>query len=322
MTGYREQLPQLDADAFLMDGGLETTLIFDDGLELPDFAAFTLIDDARGREALIRYYEHYVAVAERDRVGIVLDTATWRASPDWAPRRGYSIEQLEQVNRAAVTLVDDVRRRGISSAPPVVISGAIGPRGDGYQAGALMHRNEARAYHALQARVFADAGADMISAITMTHSSEAIGVADAAGAVGMPVVISFTVETNGVLPSGEPLGDAIIAVDEATDGAAAYFMVNCAHPTHFSSVLDPEQAWTKRVRGIRANASRMSHAELDEAEELDRGDPDELADLYAGLLDAHPQLTALGGCCGTDHTHISAISTRCIVGRRAEPGGA
>jgi S-methylmethionine-dependent homocysteine/selenocysteine methylase len=310
MAGSRDQLPQLDAEVFLMDGGLETTLIFDEGYELPDFAAFPLVDDERGRETLVRYYEHYIAIAERDRVGIVLDTPTWRASPDWAPRIGYGLEELSRVNRDAVGLLGDVRRRHKMPATTIVINGAIGPRGDGYQAGALMSREEASAYHSFQVQAFAEAGADMISAITMTNSVEAIAVVDAAAAVGMPVVISFTVETDGVLPSGEPLGSAISAVDDATDGATAYFMVNCAHPTHFASVLDPQQAWTGRVRGIRANASRMSHAELDEAEELDRGDPADLAELYARLRETHPQITVLGGCCGTDHTHISAISAR------------
>ena len=313
MSAFPDELPQLDADAFLMDGGLETTLIFDDGFELPDFAAFTLVDDQRGREALVRYYATYLAVADRDGVGIVLDTPTWRASPDWAPRLGYGTEQLEQVHRDAVALIVDVRERRQTTAAPIVISGAIGPRGDGYQAGAAMTRDEASAYHSFQARAFAAAGADMISAITMTNSREAVGVVDAAGAVGLPVVISFTVETDGVLPSGEGLGDAITTVDDATGGAAAYFMVNCAHPTHFSSVLDPAQAWVKRIRGIRANASRMSHAELDEAETLDRGAPVELASLYQEMRGLHPHITVLGGCCGTDHTHISAISARCFA---------
>jgi homocysteine S-methyltransferase len=314
MASRPTPLPQLDADGFLMDGGLETTLLFHDGFELPDFAAFTLVHDEAGRAALVRYYEHYVDVAVRDGIGIVLDTPTWRASPDWAPRLGYTLEQLEAVNRAAVALVGEVRTRRATPTTPIVVNGAIGPRGDGYDAGALMSRDEARAYHAFQARVFAEAGADLVSAITMTNSIEAVGVVDAAVAVGLPVVISFTVETDGVLPSGETLATAITAVDDVTDAAAAYFMVNCAHPTHFSSVLDPAATWVDRVRGIRANASRMSHAELDEAEELDAGDPDELAALYRDLRAIHPQITMLGGCCGTDHTHISAISATCFAG--------
>lgn len=304
-------LPQLDADVFLTDGGLETTLIFDDGIDLPDFAAFGLVDQAAGRDALNRYFDQYVEVALRDGVGIVLETPTWRASADWGTRQGYSTEDLSRVNRDAVALLVEVRGRHATAGTPVVISGCIGPRGDGYQPGELMSVDEARSYHALQARAFAAAGVDLITAITMTHATEAQGVVEAARAVELPAVISFTVETDGTLPSGEGLGQAVEAVDAATGAYAAYYMVNCAHPDHFGAVLDPAQPWTGRIGGIRANASRMSHEELDDAEELDRGDPAELGRLYRDLREVHPQITVLGGCCGTDHTHIDAISAAC-----------
>jgi len=304
----RTTLPQLDAAVFLTDGGLETTLVFDDGLDLPDFAAFGLLDDATGRQALVRYYDGYAEIAVRSGVGIVLDTPTWRASADWAARQGFSLEDLVRLNQDAVALLADVRSRHATPTTPVVISGCIGPRGDGYQAGERMSVDEARSYHGVQARAFADAGVDQITAITMTNPTEAQGVVEAAQAVGLPVAISFTVETDGTLPSGEGLGEAIEAVDAATGAYAAYYMVNCAHPDHFASVLDPAEAWTKRIGGIRANASRMSHEELDNAEELDRGDPAELAGLYRELRAVHPQITVLGGCCGTDHEHIAAIS--------------
>ncbi len=311
-----DRLPQLDADVFLTDGGLETTLVFDDGLDLPDFAAFGLLDDEEGRAALVRYFDSYAVIAIRDHVGIVLETPTWRASADWAARQGLSLEDLERLNRDAVALLKDVRQRHQTPDTPIVISGCIGPRGDGYQPSELMSVEEARAYHALQARTFAAAGADLITAITMTHPAEAQGVVEAARDAGMPVVISFTVETDGTLPSGEGLGEAIEAVDAATDGYVAYFMVNCAHPDHFSSVLDPDAAWTRRISGIRANASRLSHAELDEAEELDSGDPAELGAQYRELRDTHPQIKVLGGCCGTDVNHISAISDACVTSTR------
>ena len=301
-------LPQLDAEVFLADGGLETTLVFDDGIDLPDFAAFGLLDDAAGRQALVRYYDSYAAIAAQAGVGIVLDTPTWRASTDWAARQGFTLEDLIRLNQDAVALLADTRRRHATSATPVVISGAIGPRGDGYQAGELMSVDEARSYHGVQARAFADAGVDQITAVTMTNRNEGQGVVEAAQAVGIPAVISFTVETDGTLPSGEGLGVAIEAVDAATGAYAAYYMVNCAHPDHFTPVLDPAQAWTKRIGGIRANASRMSHEELDNSEELDRDDPAELGRLYRELRAIHPQITVLGGCCGTDHTHIAAIS--------------
>lgn len=304
-------LPQLEAGVFLTDGGLETTLIFDDGIELADFAAFTLVDDPAGRAALVRYYDRYAAIAVADGVGIILETPTWRASPDWAARQAIDEAGLARLNHEAVALLREVRLRHATASSPVLISGCIGPRGDGYVAGELMSVADARQYHAVQVEALADAGVDLVTAITMTNGAEAIGIVEAARAAGLPVVISFTVETDGTLPSGEALGAAVEAVDAATDGYAAYFMVNCAHPDHVGPVLDPTAAWTQRLGGFRANASRMTHAELDVAEELDRGDPAELAALYRDLRAVHPQLRVVGGCCGTDHTHIAAISAAC-----------
>ena len=310
---YRSDLPQLSNHVFLTDGGIETSLIYDQGLELPEFAAFTLLDDEAGRAALARYFEDYAAIAARDGVGIVLETATWRANLAWGATLGYDPDTLEQRNREAVELLLDVRRRHETAAAPIVISGCIGPRGDGYQAGEQMTQEQAEEYHSLQARAFADSAADMVTAITMTYPAEAIGIVRAATAVGMPVVISFTVETDGRLPSGHTLADAIALVDEATGAGPAYYMVNCAHPDHFAANLDASAAWTSRIGGIRANASRMSHAELDAAVELDAGDPVELAELYHGLRAAYPSIVVLGGCCGTNHEHIGAISSACVT---------
>ena len=314
MSTYRHHLPQLADAVFLTDGGIETTLIFDDGLELPDFAAFHLFADTEGTEALGRYFDTYAALARRHRVGIVLETPTWRASPDWGARLGYTVEDLAEVNRRAVALLEEVRRRHEAPESPIVISGCVGPRGDGYQPSDTMTVEQARAYHALQVRAFRDSGADLVTAITMTYPEEAIGIADAAADAGMAVVISFTVETDGTLPTGQPVREAIETVDAVTAGYPTYYMINCAHPVHFEDVLARGAAWTRRIRGIRANASRLSHAQLDEAEELDSGDPDELAQRYVDLRRAHPQLTVLGGCCGTNHCHIDAIAKACLMG--------
>ncbi len=321
MSRYRHRLPQLDADLFLADGGLETTLLFIDGFELPDFAAFPLLADPAGRLALASYYDAYTRIAARDGIGIVLDTPTWRANPDWAARLGYGVEALDAAIRSAVDLLAGVRARHETVDTPVVISGAIGPRGDGYQVGASMTVDEARAYHGVQLRSLAASEADLAGAVTMTYAQEAIGIAMAAQDVGLPVVISFTVETDGVLPSGQSLGDAINAVDDATDGYPSYFMVNCAHPVHFRHVFTGAP-WTGRIGGVRANASTLSHAELDEAESLDAGNPVELAGLYEDLRTALPGLRVVGGCCGTDHRHIDAISRRLVTGSgtRALPG--
>jgi S-methylmethionine-dependent homocysteine/selenocysteine methylase len=314
MPKYRHRLPQLDATTFLSDGGIETTLIFDDGFDLPDFAAFTLLADPAGREALDRYFDSYTAVAARERVGIVLETATWRANPDWGARLGFGMEALDAVNRDAVELLVAVRERHETPSTPIVISGCIGPRGDGYQVGTVMTVDEARTYHAMQARSFAASEADLVTAITMTYVDEAIGVVEAARTVELPVVISFTVETDGRLPSGQPLAEAIGAVDDVTDRYAAYFMVNCAHPTHFRDLFADTPAWAARIGGVRANASTMSHAELDEAETLDPGDPAELAERYRELRALLPDLRVLGGCCGTNHHHIDAIAAACATG--------
>jgi len=308
MPQYRDRLPQLDAEVFLTDGGIETTLIFDDGLDLPDFAAFTLLRDEEGRAALVRYFDRYAEIARRDGVGIVLETPTWRANPDWGSRQGYAAADLDAANRDAVDLVLDTRARWEQPSTPVVVSGCIGPRGDGYQPDSILTADEAQAYHAVQIGTFADTEADLVTAITMTHTGEAIGLTRAAQAEDMPVVISFTTETDGRLPTGETLGEAITAVDAATDSGPAYYMINCAHPEHFSGAVEPDAAWVSRILGVRANASRLSHAELDEAEELDPGNPQELAQDYVALSSRLPRLSVLGGCCGTTHEHVSAIS--------------
>jgi S-methylmethionine-dependent homocysteine/selenocysteine methylase len=305
--------PIPDGDVVLTDGGIETTLVFDDGFELTDFAAFPLLDDADGRAALIRYFERYAEIAVRDGVPLILETPTWRASADWAARQGIDTGELVRLNLDSVRLVREVAARFATDRSPIVVSGCIGPRGDGYQVGDLMSVAEARNYHGLQARAFAEAGADLITAITMTYRAEAHGVVEAARAAGLPVVISFTVETDGTLPSGEPLGASIEAIDAATDGYATHYMVNCAHPEHLAPALDPSAAWSRRLGGLRANASRLSHAELDDAEELDRGDATELGGLYRLLRTSFPQVRVLGGCCGTDHTHVAAISAACVA---------
>jgi homocysteine S-methyltransferase len=315
MPRYRHDLAGLlDDGVFLTDGGIETTLIYDDGLELPDFAAFPLLDDAAGRAALARYFDSYAAIAARDGVGIILETPTWRASSDWAARLGYTTEQLVEVNRASVDLLLDARRRWETPSAPVVISGCVGPRGDGYDPGEQMRVEAALEYHSLQVRAFAASEADLVTGITMTYPAEAIGLALAARSAGMPAVISFTVETDGTLPTGQPLSEAIHAVDDATGSWPLYYMVNCAHPSHFEDVLDPGSAWTARLGGLRANASALSHEELDAATELDAGDPEDLAARYRALRTVHPQIRVLGGCCGTSHHHIDAISTACLAG--------
>jgi homocysteine S-methyltransferase len=312
LAKYRYDLPQLDGGRFLTDGGLETTLIFLEGMDLPEFAAFPLLGDESGIERLERYYAAYEAVCAQAGVGFVAEAPTWRASSKWGSVLGYNHDELADLNRRGISRLAQ-RRASFESTvgAPYVLSGCIGPRDDAYRPSTFIGATEAESYHAEQIQTFADTDADLVSALTLTHSAEAVGIVRAADQAGIPAVISFTVEIDGRLPSGEALRDAINAVDDATGGAAAYYMINCAHPSHFESELGFGGDWLSRLKGIRANASRRSHAELDEAEELDMGDPDELADDYQRILAAHPHLTVIGGCCGTDHRHIAAIAQRC-----------
>ena len=310
---YRPSLPQLSGDIFLTDGGIETTLIFNDGFELPEFAAFDLLNQEAGVEALRRYYKTYTDIAQSYGVGFILEAPTWRASLDWGQKLGYSPKALDNVNRQAIALLEDIRQEYETEATKMVISGNIGPRGDGYVVEDLMTSDEAEGYHAIQIRTFSETKADMVTALTMTYAEEAIGVTQAAKAVGMPVVISFTVETDGRLPSGRTLKDAILQVDAATDNGPAYYMINCAHPSHFEDVLASGEPWVQRIRGLRANASRMSHAELDQAEELDDGNPLELGQQYFELTNLLNYLNVLGGCCGTDHRHIEEVGKACVL---------
>lgn len=307
-TIMRSELPHQTDAVFLMDGGLETTLIFHDGIDLPYFAAFPLLETETGRDALSRYYRGYLDIAGDHGVGFVLETPTWRASPDWAALLDYGSADLERINRKAVSflrqLIDDPAYRNM----PVVLSGCIGPRGDGYSVGTEMTVEEARDYHMLQVNALAEAGVRMTTALTMTYPQEAAGIALATRAEGLEAVVSFTVETDGRLPNGQTLGSAIEFVDRQTDHAPAYFMVNCAHPDHFNHLLEDRPDWVERIHGVRANASRMSHAELDEAEHLDPGNPAELGVQYADLRRMIPNLNVMGGCCGTDHRHISQIA--------------
>ncbi len=313
MAKYRAHLPQLSDRLFLSDGGIETSLIYLDGFELPMFAAFDLFKDEKGRKGLRDYFARYASIAKAHDLGFILESPTWRANPEWAGKLGYSVAELTRVNRDAIAMMVDLRKEFETPRSPMVISGCFGPRGDGYDPGKKMSANQAEDYHAFQAEIFAGSEADMVAAITMNYVEEAIGVARAAAAAGIPSAISFTVETDGRLPTGQPLEDAIAAVDDATGAAPAYYMINCAHPTHFESRLNAGASWTTRIRGIRANASRKSHAELDQATELDAGNPVEFGRQYSALKGKLHKLNVFGGCCGTDHRHIEQIALACTA---------
>lgn len=310
---YRHALPQLSNNLFLTDGGMETTLVFLQDVDLPHFAAFDQLGIESGRQRLQDYYEQYIQLAKRAGVGFILESPTWRANSDWGYKLGYSGSQLAEKNMQAVEMMAVLRDRHESTQSPLVISGCIGPRGDGYVAEQKMSVEQACDYHRLQIQTLAATEVDMVTAMTINYVEEALGIVKAAQAEKLPVVISFTTETDGCLPTGETLAEAIQRVDRETGNGPAYYMINCAHPEHFRHQLKANETWVKRIRGVRANASRKSHAELDESTHLDRGNPEELGHQYSELLDMFPDLTVLGGCCGTDIEHLESIQRHCCA---------
>jgi S-methylmethionine-dependent homocysteine/selenocysteine methylase len=313
MAKYRDDLPQLSSPSVMLsDSGMETDLIFHEGFDLPLFASFTMLDDVARTEALRNYYRRHIQVARDAHVGFLFEAPTWRASIAWARQLDLDETAVADVNRRAIDLVVKLREEAGEMRGPMVISGLIGPRDDAYNPAQLMGADEAEEYHGAQIETLAGTEADLVSAMTLTYAAEAIGIARAARTARMPVVISFTVETDGALPDGSSLGDAIGAVEDKTESYPAYYGINCAHPSHFLNVLDVGEEWTTRIRMIRANASRCSHAELDEAETLDDGDPEELAREYAEIRERLPQINVLGGCCGTDVRHVRSIARACI----------
>jgi homocysteine S-methyltransferase len=307
VTKYRNALPQLSGGLFLNDAGLETDIIFNKGVDIREFAAHTLLPDPAEREVLANYFREMLALAKSTGAGFVLDCPTWKAHMHWAKDLAATEEEMRQANIDSVAFVAGLRDEFSTNEQPIIINALIGPRGDAYAPEVDIAAAAAEKYHAQQIGWLAETDVDMVSALTFTQADEAIGAVRAARAVGLPIVVSFTVETDGKLPTGQSLGDAIQQVDTATDSATAYFMLNCAHPEHFSGVID-DGAWTKRIHGLRCNASRLSHAELDECEVLDDGNPVELAQQYLELKIRMPWLNVFGGCCGSDLRHVTEIA--------------
>ena len=307
MSTYRDHLPQISDKTFITDGGLETTLVFHHGYDLPAFAAFDVLKKEEGYQVLWDYFSEYAHLARENGIGLILESPTWRASRDWGQTIGYSLKALEEMNNQSVALLADIRQRYETGESPMVISGCIGPRSDGYTVTDKMTAAEAQRYHREQIATLGRTAADLVTAYTLNYAEEAIGITRAAQAENIPVAIGFTVETNGRLPSSQALGEAIMAVDQATGSGPSYYMINCAHPIHFEPVLTVDEPWLTRIHAVRANASTKSHAELEALNTLDAGDPEDLGQRFARLQTILPRMNILGGCCGTDHRHVDAI---------------
>jgi S-methylmethionine-dependent homocysteine/selenocysteine methylase len=313
MAKYRNCLPQLSGDLFITSGGMETTLIYHEHIQLPCFASFNLLKDESGCEWMKNYLRRFVNIAKKYHIGYILQSATWRANPDWIKKLGYSDEDLNNFNRKSIEILEQIRNEYERENFPIVLNGCIGPRGDGYNPTLLMSPQQAQLYHSKQIQILSQTNADMITAFTLNYPEEAIGIVRAAKDVGMPIIISFTVETDGKLPTGQTLKEAIQIVDNATDNGPAYYMINCAHPTHIEHLCFPNEDWISRIRGIKGNASKKSHAQLNESKELDEGNPIEFGEDIRKLLYKLKHVNVLGGCCGTDDRHVEQICKSCVT---------
>lgn len=304
MSASPPTLPQLSGGLFLAYVGMETDLIFTKGIDLPGFASYPLLESEDGRALLSEYLENIIQLAKKAGSGVILESPTWVANRDRGADIGYAPDTLQALNVQSIAMMADARAKH----PDVqcLISANVGPRADAYAPSDQMSAEEAQAYHSEQIGAVAGTEVDLISGYTLAYANEAIGIVKAAKQHDLPVIIAFTVETDGRLPTGSTLKDAIKEVDAATNGYASYYMINCAHPDHFGQVLTNEP-WMNRLKGLVANASRCSHAELDEAEELDDGNPEEFGAQLAALREKHPNITVLGGCCGTDMRHMQSI---------------
>ncbi len=308
MSVARESLLQrVGNKLWLTDGGLETTMVFHESLDLPYFSSFPLLDHPEGRNSLTRYFDQALETAKALGLGFVLDTTTWRASAGWGAVMNLTPDAVQRANHEAVAFSKSLCRDRPDQ--DILLNGIVGPHGDAYAPDSVLTADEAMAYHAPQIAILAEAGVDMVTAMTISSTGEAIGIARASQEAGLPVALSFTVETDGRLISGKSLEAAVLETDRATEGFPAWYGINCAHPEHFQRVLKGD--WVQRIGVLRANASRKSHSELDESSELDAGDPDELGHQYAALQSLLPGLRVIGGCCGTDVRHIRAMGKEC-----------
>lgn len=298
MTRDRHALPQLGESGFLTDGGLESTLMRQDGWDLPCLAAFELLSTQKGTSALDAYYRQYLEIARIRRLGFILQAPTWRANPDWIARLARPDAFLEEANVHAIAFLGSLRDAVEAAGIPVVVSGTVGPRAETYRVQHVMATAEAQRYHARQVDAFARAGADMVLAMTMTNVPESVGVVRAAVSADLPIAVSFTVGSDGRLPSGDALDRAIAAVDVATDEAPAYYLVHCGIPIEFEEQWDAAIR-TGRIRGLRCGVGGSLT-------------PTALAGEYRRLRAKAPGLSILGGCRGADHRHIDAIAEACF----------
>ena len=250
------------------------------------------------------YYDEYAAIARRAGAGLMLESATWRANPDWGAWRGYSPRDLDRMNRAAITMLGELRERYRAALADVVISGMIGPRGDGYQPGEEWSRTRRPITTRPRSRRSPRPVPTSSPAYTLTGIGEAIGIA----LPPAPPACRWPSPSPRKPTAGSP---AVSRWPRRSRGSTLRPRRRTSRSTAPTRSTWP-RPWPSRAPGtsgsrLRYNASTRSHAELDEADDLDEGDIGLLADGHRRQLPALAGLTILGGCCGTDARHVDAL---------------
>jgi S-methylmethionine-dependent homocysteine/selenocysteine methylase len=299
--------PQKEGRFYLSEGGTETEILYKYGFELPQFATFPLLDNPEAVSKMQGMYRNYLDVVAKHGMCALIGGLDYRASPDWAELLGYSPEALSEANHKSINFLREVADEYLSDIPEILIQGLIGPRGDAYERNRSITENEAEDYHSVQLTTLKEADVDLALAITFNNVPESIGVARAAKKIGVPLAISLTLDSTSKLNSGPSLAEAITQIDDETDLAPEFYLINCSHPLEYEPAIESGD-WINRIRGVRPNASKLEKIALCKIGHLEDGDPIELGEQCGDLARRYPHMDIWGGCCGTWDTHLDQIA--------------
>lgn len=300
--------PPREGVFYLTEGGQETEIMYRHGHKLPDFAMYPLFARPQAMADVRDMYRRYLETAVRHGFVALMGGLDYRASPDWASKLGFDAQALADVQLRCIDLLREFAKPFEPELPDVLIVGIVGPRGDAYSLNRTITAAEAEDYHSTQLATLKRAGVDLVSAMTFNNTEEAIGVARAAAGLGLPLAISFTLDSTSRLKSGPTVRQAITTVDAATgDARPDFYGINCSHPHEFTPALEPGD-WMQRVRSFRPNAAMMEKQQLCQIGHLVDGDPQELGAQMGALARRYPHIDVWGGCCGTWDAHLDAIA--------------
>ena len=305
MAGFPAQRP---GRYYLTEGGQETEIMYRHGHDLPEFAMFALLDRPEARDDLRAMFTRYLETAAVNGFVPLMGGVDYRLSPDWGQLIGYSPAVLQDMQLRAIDLLREVARPFRAQVPEILFAGIVGPRGDAYQLNRDITEAEAEDYHSAQVGWLKMAGVDLVSALTFNNVPEAVGLSRAAARAGLPVSVSFTLDSTHRLRSGPSLREAIEAADAALGADRPdFYGVNCSHPYEFLPALEPGD-WVLRLRALRPNAAMMDKISLCSLGHLEEGDWHELGHLMGDLARRYPHLDVWGGCCGTWDKHLNEIA--------------